>query len=96
MNTNPKDLQESPKESKMQGITLNWGCWGTQWGRHPPLLIVTVMGWRERSAHWTTESGAETEPERIGLLHGQPERAKGCPLHQWEGNFSQSAIRSHV
>lgn len=59
----------------------NWGCWGTQWQRHPPLLILTVMGWRERTAHWATVGGAETEPEWMGLFHGQPEREPKVALY---------------
>lgn len=39
------------------------------------------MGWRERSAHWATVGGAETEPERMGLFHGQPESEPKVALY---------------
>lgn len=75
---------------------LTGGCWGTQWqlGTHH-LLILTVMGWRERTAYWPlTRSGAETEAERMGPFHGQPEREPKVALYISGSVISQSAIRS--
>lgn len=41
--------------------------------------------------------GGRVRTEADGpLTLAASEKAKGCPIHQWEGNFSQSAIRSHV
>lgn len=71
-------------------------------------LACSGMEYGKQSPIWkNTEGGAVSWPDhRMGagaglnadgpLTPAALERAKGCPVDQWKGHFSRSAIRSHV